>query len=199
MMFVCTRQMAMDGSMIYPGMYALKIEGEDYIVIGAQGFNHDINLISSKEELLECGYFIDEGKVKTMLNVEILNKLNDGSAANVLKNILFDGENKIDWNEAYNLMLVFMPELNKVDGYKLENMGWNSYFNTGLGENIMAIPKTHIEFIENANRFGIREELIKFVEYLEGKKFNHHKTYDITWNANTGSNRLLNEEIIYEE
>ncbi len=123
MMFVCTRQMAMDGSMIYPGMYALKIEGEDYIVIGAQGFNHDINLISSKEELLECGYFIDEGKVKTMLNVEILNKLNDGSAANVLKNILFDGENKIDWNEAYNLMLVFMPELNKVDGYKLENMG----------------------------------------------------------------------------
>ena len=123
MMFVCTRQMAMDGSMIYPGMYALKIEGEDYIVIGAQGFNHDINLISSKEELLECGYFIDEGKVKTMLNVEILNKLNDGSATNVLKNILFDGENKIDWNEAYNLMLVFMPELNKVDGYKLENMG----------------------------------------------------------------------------
>ena len=109
--------------MIYPGMYALKIEGENYIVIGAQGFNHDINLISSKEELLECGYFIDEGKVKTMLNVEILNKLNDGSAANVLKNILFDGENKIDWNEAYNLMLVFMPELNKVDGYKLENMG----------------------------------------------------------------------------
>ena len=123
MMFVCTRQMAMDGSMIYPGMYALKIEGENYIVIGAQGFNHDINLISSKEELLECGYFIDEGKVKTMLNVEILNKLNDGSAANVLKNILFDGENKIDWNEAYNLMLVFMPELYKVDGYKLENMG----------------------------------------------------------------------------
>ena len=72
---------------------------------------------------MECGYFIDEGKVKTMLNVEILNKLNDGSAANVLKNILFDGENKIDWNEVYNLMLVFMPELKKVNGYKLENMG----------------------------------------------------------------------------
>ena len=92
-------------------------------MIGAQGANNDINLISGKEELLKCGYFIDEGKVKTMLNVEILNKLNDGSAANVLKNILFNGENKIDWNEAYNLMMVFMPELNKVDGYKLENMG----------------------------------------------------------------------------
>lgn len=123
MMFVCTKQKAMDGSMIYPGTYALKIDGEDYIVIGAQGVNHDINLISDKEELLECGYFINEGKVKTMLNVEILNKLHDGSVANVLKNILFDGENKIDWNEVYNLMLVFMPELNKVDGYKLENMG----------------------------------------------------------------------------
>lgn len=123
MMFVCTKQKAMDGSMIYPGTYALKIDGEDYIVIGAQGANHDINLISDKEELLECGYFINEGKVKTMLNVEILNKLHDGSAVNVLKNILFDEKNKIDWNEVYNLMLVFMPELNKVDGYKLENMG----------------------------------------------------------------------------
>lgn len=122
-MFICTKNMAMDGSMIYPGTYALKINGEDYIVIGAQGINNDINLISSKEELLECGYFIDEGKVKTMLNVEILNKLHDGSASNVLKNILFDEENKIDWNETYNLMMVFMPELKKVDGYKLENMG----------------------------------------------------------------------------
>lgn len=123
MIFICTKQMAMDGSVIYPGTYALKIDGEDYIVIGAQGANHDINLISDKDELLKCGYFIDEGKIKTMLNVEILNKLNDGSAANVLKNILFDGKNKIDWNEVYNLMMVFMPELNKVDGYKLENMG----------------------------------------------------------------------------
>ena len=123
MIFVCTKQMTMDGSMIYPGTYTLKIDGEDYIVIGAQGANHDINLISDKDELLECGYFIDEGKVKTMLNVEILNKLYDGSAVNVLKNILFDRENKIDWNDAYNLMMVFMPELKKVDGYKLENMG----------------------------------------------------------------------------
>lgn len=123
MMFICTKRKAIDGSLIYPGTYSLKIDEEDYIVIGAQGINNDINLISNKDELLECGYFIDEGKVKTMLNVEILNKLNDGSAANVLKNILFDGENKIDWNEVYNLMLVFMPELKKVDGYKLENMG----------------------------------------------------------------------------
>lgn len=123
MMFICTKQMPVDGSMIYPGTYNLKIDGEEYIVIGAQGINHDINLISDKEELLKCGYFIDDGKVKVMLNVEILNKLNDGSAANVLKNVLFNEKNKIDWNEAYNLMMAFMPELNIVDGYKLENMG----------------------------------------------------------------------------
>ncbi len=123
MMFICTRETALDGSVIYPGTYNLKTDGEEYIIIGAQGVNHDINLISDKEELLKCGYFIDDGKVKTMLNVEILNKLNDGSAANVLKNVLFDGKNKIDWNEVYNLMMVFMLELNKFDGYKLENMG----------------------------------------------------------------------------
>lgn len=123
MMFICTKQMPIDGRVIYPGKYDLKIDGQEIIVIGAQGINHDINLISDKEELLKCGYFIDEGKAKTMLNVEILNKFNDGSAANVLKNILFNEENKIDWNEAYNLMMTFMPELNKVDGYKLENMG----------------------------------------------------------------------------
>ncbi len=129
MMFICTRETALDGSVIYPGTYNLKINGEEYIVIGAQGIKHDINLISDKDELLKCGYFIDDGKVKTMLNVEILNRLSDGSAANVLKNILFDEENKIDWSEVYNLMMVFMPELKKVDGYKLENMGSNSHFN----------------------------------------------------------------------
>lgn len=65
---------------------------------------------------------MNERKIKTMLNVEILNRMNDGSAANVLKNILFNEENKIDWNEAYNLMMVFMPELKTLEGYKVENM-----------------------------------------------------------------------------
>lgn len=55
MMFVCTRKMAIDGSVIYHGTYNLKIDGEEYIVIGVQGVVHDINLISDKEELLKCG------------------------------------------------------------------------------------------------------------------------------------------------
>lgn len=61
-------------------------------------------------------------KIKTMLNVEILNRMNDRSAATVLKNILFNENNNINWEEAYDLMTTFMPELKLHDGYKIENM-----------------------------------------------------------------------------
>lgn len=61
-------------------------------------------------------------KIKTMLNVEILNIINDQSAAMVLKNILFNENNNINWEEAYGLMRTFMPELKQYDGYKAENM-----------------------------------------------------------------------------
>ena len=61
-------------------------------------------------------------KIQTMLNVEILNKMNDGAAADVLKNILFNSNNNINWEEAYELMMAFMPELKMFDGYKRENM-----------------------------------------------------------------------------
>lgn len=65
---------------------------------------------------------MDENKIKGMLNVEILNRMNDGSASAVLKNILFSDKNNIDWNEAYKLMMAFMPELKTIEGYKAENM-----------------------------------------------------------------------------
>ena len=61
-------------------------------------------------------------KIKTMLNVEILNRMNDQSAAMVLKNILFSENNNINWEEAYEFMMVFMPELKQYDGYKVENI-----------------------------------------------------------------------------
>ena len=61
-------------------------------------------------------------KIKTMLNVEILNRMNDQSAAAVLKNILFNENNNINWEETYWLMMEFMPELKQYDGYKAENM-----------------------------------------------------------------------------
>ena len=50
-------------------------------------------------------------KIKTMLDVEILNRMYDQSAAIVLKNILFNDNNKINWEEVYELMINFMPEL----------------------------------------------------------------------------------------
>ena len=65
---------------------------------------------------------MNEKKIQTMLNVEILNRMNDKGAVSVLKNILFNPDNNINWNEAYQLMMCFMPELKTYDGYKEENM-----------------------------------------------------------------------------
>lgn len=61
-------------------------------------------------------------KIKTMLDVEILNRMYDQSAAIVLKNILFNDNNKINWEEVYQLMINFMPELKEYYHYKEENM-----------------------------------------------------------------------------
>lgn len=65
---------------------------------------------------------INEQKVKVMLSKEILNYISDGSARSVLRNILFSSDNNINWDEVYDLMLAFMPELNTYDEYKPENM-----------------------------------------------------------------------------
>lgn len=61
-------------------------------------------------------------KVMAMLNQEIIGRMNDKSAANVLGNILFDSGNSIDWDKAYLLTMSFMPELQLQDKYKVENM-----------------------------------------------------------------------------
>ena len=75
---------------------------------------------------------MNEKKIQTMLNVEILNRMNDKSAALVLKHILFNPDNHIDWNEAYQLMMAFMPELNTIEGYKKENVTTYTDFITDL-------------------------------------------------------------------
>ena len=75
---------------------------------------------------------MNDKKIQTMLNVEILNRMNDKSAASVLKNILFNPNNHIDWNEAYQLMMAFMPELNTIEGYKKENVTTYTDFITDL-------------------------------------------------------------------
>lgn len=61
---------------------------------------------------------MDVKKIQTMLNVEILNRMNDYAASSVLRNVLFSPDNNINWEEAYQLMMIFMPELKTVDEYK---------------------------------------------------------------------------------
>lgn len=65
---------------------------------------------------------MNEREIQTMLNVEILNRMNNKGAALVLKNILFNPDNNINYDEVYQLMMCFMPELKTYDGYKEENM-----------------------------------------------------------------------------
>lgn len=79
-------------------------------------------MMEIKKELIDMRLLMNEHKIKGMLNKEIINRMCDGSAANVLKAILFNDNNKIDWNEAYKIMIAFMPELKLYDGYKEENM-----------------------------------------------------------------------------
>lgn len=54
-----------------------------------------------------------EQKVKEIISVEILERMQDQSAANVLREILFNNDNKIDWGKAGFSIIENMPELNK--------------------------------------------------------------------------------------
>lgn len=68
-------------------------------------------------------YIMNGNKIKTMLDKEVLNSIEDHSTAAILKSILFNDNNKIDWGEVYKIIMGFKPELAKFDGYKPENMG----------------------------------------------------------------------------
>lgn len=53
-----------------------------------------------------------ESEVKNIIAVEILDKMNDQGGASVLREILFNQENKIDWeNIGSNSIQKHMPEL----------------------------------------------------------------------------------------
>lgn len=51
--------------------------------------------------------------IKIMIAREIIDVMNDQSAADVLRCILFMRENKIDWKKAYEDAMTYMPELKK--------------------------------------------------------------------------------------
>lgn len=53
-----------------------------------------------------------ESEVKNIIAVKILDKMNDQGGASVLREILFNPENKIDWeNIGSNAIQKHMPEL----------------------------------------------------------------------------------------
>ena len=56
-----------------------------------------------------------EQEVKEIISVEILKRMQDQSAARVLREILFDSNNKIDWNKASESIITNMPEFKMFD------------------------------------------------------------------------------------
>lgn len=56
-----------------------------------------------------------EQEVKEVISVEILKRIQDKSAARVIREILFDNNNVIDWNKAGNSIIENMPELKMFD------------------------------------------------------------------------------------
>ena len=56
-----------------------------------------------------------EQEVKEVISVEILKRMQDKSAARVIREILFDNNNVIDWNKAGNSIITNMPELKMFD------------------------------------------------------------------------------------
>jgi len=63
--------------------------------------------------------------------------------------------------------------------------------------NNVSMPKTHMEFIERSNRFGVREELIKFVRYLEEKELITVNNMTLEGMLTQAATDFLNEEIEY--
>lgn len=56
-----------------------------------------------------------EQEVKEIISVEILKKMPDQSAAHALREILFDTNNKINWEKAGFSCIKNMPELKMFD------------------------------------------------------------------------------------
>lgn len=56
-----------------------------------------------------------EKETKKIIAKEILNRMSDQGAANVLRDILNNNDNKIDWDKAFESIQKHMPELKMFD------------------------------------------------------------------------------------
>ena len=54
---------------------------------------------------------MNELETKKIIAEEILNRMNDQGAADVLRDILSNNDNKIDWDKAFESIQKHMPEL----------------------------------------------------------------------------------------
>lgn len=57
-------------------------------------------------------------QIKTMLNREVFNQMQDNTIKLILKAILFNDNNVIDWTEAKKIIMTWMPELRQYPGYQ---------------------------------------------------------------------------------
>lgn len=57
--------------------------------------------------------------IKEIISTEILNRMQDQSVANVLREILFTEDNEIDWNETERSLIKNIPELKVLLGNEL--------------------------------------------------------------------------------
>lgn len=55
---------------------------------------------------------MSEQEIKNIFSRKVLN-IEDKAKEETLRYVLFGTHNKIDWQEAYNVMITNMPELNK--------------------------------------------------------------------------------------
>lgn len=65
---------------------------------------------------------MNKHKIQTLLNREVLEQIQNDPVKQILKSILFSPSNTVDWDQTYTFIMTFMPELNRYDGYKIENM-----------------------------------------------------------------------------
>lgn len=63
---------------------------------------------------------MNEDEIKTMLNVEVINQIKDHTTRNILRNIIFNDENTINWKEVYSIVMKFMPELKLYPIYNMK-------------------------------------------------------------------------------
>lgn len=56
-----------------------------------------------------------ETETKKIIAEEILNRMNDQGAADVLRDILSNNDNKINWDKAFESIQRYMPELKMFD------------------------------------------------------------------------------------